>query len=50
MLVICLLESVLRRWMKNIDGMQSLSYGERLKSLNVFSIKEKLLRSDLIKY
>ena len=39
-----------RRWTKNIDGMQGLSNGERLKSLNGFSIKGRLLRSDLIKY
>ena len=45
-----LLESVQRRWTKNIDGMQGLSYGERLKSLNVFSIKGRLLRSDLVIY
>ena len=45
-----MLESVQRRWTKNIDGMQGLSYGERLKFLNVFSIKGRLLRSDLIKY
>ena len=36
--------------MKNIEGMQGLSYCERLKSLNVFLIKGRLLWSDLIKY
>ena len=44
-----LLEGVQRRWTKNIDAMQGLSYTERLKSLNLFLIKGKLLLSDLIK-
>ena len=39
-----------RRWTKNINGKQDLSYGERLKPLNVFSIKSRLLPSILIKY
>ena len=47
---LALLESVQRRWTKNIDRMQTLAYTERLKSLNMFSIKGRLLRSDLTKY
>ena len=47
---VTLLESVQRRWTKKIDGMSNLSYGERLRSLKLFSIKGRLLCSDLIKY
>ena len=43
-----LLENVQRRWTKQIDGLSSLSYGERLKSLNLYSIQGRLLRADLI--
>ena len=35
---------------KDIEGMQGPSNTERLKSLNLFSIKGRLLRSDLRKY
>ena len=45
-----LLDGVQRRWTISIDGMQGLSYTERLKSLNLFSIKGRLLHSDLINY
>ena len=44
-----LIESVQRRWSKNIDGLQGLTYKERLKSLKLFSIKGRLLSSDLFK-
>ena len=43
-----MLESIQRRWTKKIDGMENYSYGERLKLLDLFSIKGRLLRSDLI--
>ena len=44
-----LLESVQRRWTKNIDGMTELSYAHRLEALNLYSIKSRLLRADLLK-
>ena len=43
-----LLESVQRRWTKAIDGLQNVPYGERLKCLNLFSMKVRLLRGDII--
>ena len=43
-----LLESVQRRWTKQVSNLSHLSYLERLKSLNLFSIRGRLLRSDLI--
>ena len=45
-----LLESVQRRWTKCIDGLVDLSYADRLKSLNLYSVQGRLLRADLIKY
>ena len=44
------LEGVQRKWTKNIDGMQDLSYGESSKFLNVFSIEARLLHTDFITY
>ena len=35
---VCLLERVQRRWTRHIDGMTGLSYGERLKALNLYSV------------
>ena len=43
-----LLESVQRRWTKQVDGLQSLTYHERLVSLSLFSVWGRLLRADLI--
>ena len=45
-----LLESVQRRWTKHVDGIGHLEYRERLLYLNMFSVKGRLLRADLIKY
>ena len=45
-----LLESVQRRWTKHIDGMRNLDYADRLRQLNLYSVKGRLLRADLIKY
>ena len=45
-----LLEGVQRRWTKDVDGMNGLSCMERLQFLKLFSIKGRLLRSDLNKY
>ena len=44
-----LLETVQRRWTKNILGLTAeVSYDERLRRLNLFSMKGRLLRSDMI--
>ena len=45
-----LLESVQRRWTKHIDGLRDLEYADRLERLNLYSVKGRLLRADLIKY
>jgi hypothetical protein len=44
-----LLESVQRRWTKQVCGLEQLDYGSRLRHLDMFSIKGRLLRADLIK-
>ena len=44
------LERVQRRWTKHIDGMAGLSYGERLKTLKLYSVQGRLLRADIIQY
>ena len=43
-----LLEKVQRRWTKKIEGYSELCYAERLRSLSLFSVWGRLLRSDLI--
>ncbi len=43
------LESVQRRWTKHISTVAHLQYHDRLKSLKLFSIYGRLLRSDMIK-
>ena len=43
-----LLERVQRRWTREVSGLADLSYGERLKRLDLFSFQGRLLRSDLI--
>ena len=43
-----LIEKVQRRWTKEIKGLYEKSYPERLKSLKLYSIYGRLLRSDLI--
>ena len=45
-----LLESVQRRWTKAIEGLENLDYGARLRALNFFSVKGRLIRHDLIKF
>ena len=44
-----LLENVQRRWTKRIDGFENLTYSQRLKDLNFFSVEGKFLRADIIK-
>ena len=43
-----LLESVQRRWTKQVSNLAHLTYPDRLSNLNLFSIRGRLLRSDLI--
>ena len=43
------LECVQRRWTACVSGLEGLAYQDRLKRLNLYSIKGRLLRSDLIK-
>jgi len=45
-----LLEGVQRRWTKRIDGLEDLSYGDRLAALDLYSVGGRLLRADIIKY
>ena len=45
-----LLEAVQRSWTRNIEGLAGLNYSARLESLGLFSVKGRLVRSDLIKY
>ena len=42
------LEKTQRKWTKLIEGFDSLSYRERLHRLNLYSVKGRLLRYDLI--
>ena len=42
------LEAVQRRWTKRIDGLSELSYAGRLEYLNLFSVKGRLWRADMI--
>ena len=43
------LESIQRRWTKEIGGLANLAYEDRLKRLKLFSVCGRLLRADLIK-
>ena len=43
------LESVQRRWTKQVAGMDRLSYSERLRVLGLYSVAGRLLRADLLK-
>ena len=44
-----LLESVHRRWTKEVAELGSLDYSERLKALGLYSVYGRFLRADLIK-
>ena len=44
-----LLESVQRRWTKKIEGFSDLSYWQRLRTLDLYSVRGRLLRADLLK-
>ena len=43
------LESLLRRWTREVDGLGALDYVTRLKTLKLYSVSGRLLRSDLTK-
>ena len=43
------LESLQRRWTREVIGMDRVSYPERLRRIGLFSIRGRLLRLDLIK-
>ena len=43
-----LLESVQRRWTKQIASVEALDYAGRLRALQLYSVKGRLLRADLI--
>ena len=45
-----LLESVQRRWTKQIESLEGLEYGDRLRALNLYSLQGRLIRADLIRY
>ncbi len=42
------LEGIQRRWTRNIDGCCDLEYADRLKRLDLYSVKGRLIRADLI--
>ena len=42
------LEGVQRRWTKEIDLMHDLSYADRLRSLNLYSVQGRLVHADLL--
>ena len=42
------LESIQRRWTKQVDGLLHVEYYHRLKSLNLYSVWGRLMRADLI--
>ena len=43
------LEAVQRLWTRNILGLRDKEYGDRLRKLDLFSVKGRLLRADIIK-
>ena len=44
------LERIQRRWTKRINGLETLSYADRLHALDLYSVHGRLLRADLIQY
>ena len=45
-----LLESVQRKWTKQIESVEGLEYGDRLSALNLYSVQGRLIGADLIQY
>ena len=44
-----MLESVQRRWTREVEGLGRLEYRERLKRMDLYSVMGRMLRMDLIK-
>ena len=44
-----LLESIQRRWTREITGVQHLSYIERLKAVSLYSVHGRMLRVEIVK-
>ena len=44
-----MIESLQRRWTREIDGVGHMEYKERLKQVGLFSLKGRMLRMDLVK-
>ena len=42
-----LLESVQRKWTKQIESVEGLEYGDQLRALNLYSVQGRLIRADL---
>ena len=45
-----MLETVQRRWTRNVEGLSEMDYAARLTQLELFSVKGRLLRANLVKY
>ena len=43
-----LLESVQRRWTRNVEGLENMPYFARLRSLNLYSVQGRLWRADML--
>ena len=43
-----MLERVQKRWTRAVRGLENLTYEERLRRLDLFSVKGRLLRADLV--
>ena len=43
-----LVENIQRRWTRAVRGLESLTYEQRLQQLDLFSMRGRLLRADLI--
>ena len=43
-----LLERIQRKWTRAVHGLEEVSYGVRLRTLDIFSFRGRLLRADLI--
>ena len=43
-----LLESVQRRWTRNVEGLEGLPYYARLQKLNLYSVQGRLWRADML--
>ena len=44
-----LLESLQRRWTREVEGLSLMEYSERLKRMGLFSVRGRMLRMDMVK-